>query len=76
MGSREANGEVAGYEIHVQEQLSNDNSTVAVPAMTNSTIIYNLLPYTLYSFSIRALTGIGAGPFSNDVTLVTNESGT
>ncbi|PIK62604.1 putative receptor-type tyrosine-protein phosphatase T isoform X2 [Apostichopus japonicus] len=38
-----------------------------------STVVTNLVPYTSYSFSARAFTEIGAGPFSEPLTTTTLE---
>ncbi|XP_071851983.1 receptor-type tyrosine-protein phosphatase mu-like isoform X2 [Apostichopus japonicus] len=51
----------------------NGSVVTADEADTMSTVVTNLVPYTSYSFSARAFTEIGAGPFSEPLTTTTLE---
>ena len=68
------NGIVTGHSIRVLEVPTNQVSSYN---LTNHTdfLINNLHPYYDYQCSVAAVTVVGAGPFSEPVTVRTNESG-
>ena len=71
--SEDLNGRVIGYFINVTKLRSGER----LELFSNSTIltVYNLHPYTMYTYIFAAVTNAGHGPFSNALQIETLEAG-
>lgn len=68
------NGLIRQYIIEVIHNQTGLTYTVRTSS-TNQHRLENLFPFTFYTFSIAAVT-VGVGPYSQQLTVRTNESGT
>ena len=75
LAQSDLNGVLLGYDILVREDVASINRTIQSPANTSNLVITGLQPYTVYWVAIAAFTKIGTGPFSNEIEVLTNESG-
>jgi len=71
--SEDLNGRVIGYFINVTKLRSGER----LELFSNSTMltVYNLQPYTMYTYISAAVTNAGHGPFSNALQIETLEAG-
>ena len=73
------NGVITMYEV-LYEPLETFNgaimsNTTTVDAPTSALILMDLEEYVVYNTSVRAYTGVGAGPYSVKIMERTNEDG-
>ena len=54
--------------------LQSNTTTVSEPAL--SVVLIGLEEYVNYTISVRAYTSVGMGPYSEDVTILTEEGST
>ena len=73
------NGNIIAYEImYTPQQICNwliRTSMMNVSEFDLSVNLIELQEYVNYTVSVRAYTGVGAGPYSNKVTILTPEDG-
>ena len=70
------NGNLAGYTVRYRVSLLPDvYETRVTAAGTNTLIITGLQIFSTYSVSVRAASQAGAGPYSSDSTVQTEEGG-
>lgn len=67
------NGIITGYLIQ-QNEVGTGETLQYISNTTNRTV-ENLTPYTVYSFAVAAETSLGNGPFSDPVSVQTEETG-
>ncbi len=68
------NGIITGY--HISVTALNTGVSFSVFADATNYSLDTLSPHTTYTFSITAMTVVGAGPISHFVTATTHEDGT
>ena len=51
------------------------NTTTTVDATAGAVILMDLEEYVVYNISVRAYTGVGAGPYSMEIMERTNQDG-
>ena len=73
------NGVITVYEV-LYEPLETFNgaimsNTTTVDATAGAVILIDLEEYVVYNISVRAYTGVGAGPYSVEIMERTNEDG-
>ena len=73
------NGVITMYEV-LYEPLETFNgvimsNTTTVDATARAVILMDLKEYVVYNISVRAYTGVGAGPYSVEIMERTNEDG-
>ena len=67
------NGAIMGYTLQVfnsQQGLLRETNT-----SSNGSTVDSLQPYTTYRFRVAAMTVAGRGPYSGNVTIITQPSG-
>ena len=70
----ERNGIIIGYNITIEDSLSGIEQDVLYSLRPILTINF-LEPYTMYQYSIAAVTTVGQGPYSTFLLFQTNEAG-
>jgi len=60
------NGMIIQYEVQYSV-----NSTTSLVNLTDTGMVEELSPGTIYTLQIRAYTRVGAGPFSDNITVMT-----
>ena len=73
------NGVITMYEVLYEPLETFDgaimSNTAAVDATAGAVLLMDLEEYVVYNISVRAYTGVGAGPYSVEIMERTNEDG-
>ena len=72
----ERKGNVTMYEIHVMNSSHYGVANISVCANNFSVVVDELEMFVTYYVRVRALTAVGFGPWSRNVTVATNQKGT
>ena len=67
------NGIILHYTVRVIPQYG--GIVVYLNSTVTSIIVASLTPYTIYTYSVAAVTSVGRGPFSSAIMIQTNEAG-
>ena len=70
----ERNGEITNYTVVFQEQ-GGDVIPGEVNVMDRTFTTSGITPHTNYIFRVAAVNSNGTGPYSNDLTVLTDEDG-
>ena len=68
----ESNGILTGYTVVFQEQ---DGATIPGEVMGQSFTANDLTPGTSYTFQVAGVNDAGTGPFTDIITITTDEEG-
>jgi roundabout axon guidance receptor 2 len=63
------NGNLLGYNIHIQGNISTLHSNITLNATITSITLHNLTTGAVYSVRVLAFTTVGPGPFSSPIAL-------
>ena len=69
------NGEIISYEIWIIPAQFQEPTFMNVSSPTQMAVIGNLEEFVNYTFAIRAYTAAGPGPFSINITNITDTAG-
>ena len=69
----ERNGVITNYTVVFQEQLG--EAVNPVGTVNRNFTASGLTPHTNYTFSVAGVNSNGTGPYSNDITVLTDEDG-
>ena len=72
----QANGIIVHYVVYFEDlNRTTPVENITVPAENTTTVLKNLLKYTLYRIQLQAFTRIGGGNLSRNFTCLTLEDG-
>ena len=67
------NGIILHYTVRVVPQ--HGGTVVYLNSTVTNIVVASLTPYTVYTYSVAAVTSVGSGPFSSAIMVQTNEAG-